>query len=175
MARSSAGVAMGSQNHHFPSGIRVLFKSHLQKCHPCYSKTISAESVVFVVVGFPYAGVTFFDRHWSVKCRFRAKCFICYTQTEQRLFGCRFLETSIAILVQGFSIKIATGALLPTIALSVNFASQIRFLIHFVSALAVRGFFFSLFSVTRVENPTGKMYENINLRAIQVLRANAKS
>ena len=53
-------VAFALQKCHFSSCKTNIRECHRQKCHPCYGKTICAESVFFVVVGFPYTACIIF-------------------------------------------------------------------------------------------------------------------
>ena len=52
MERSTVLVASAPQKCHFSEGKTNIRECHRQKCHPCYGKTIRAESGPFVVVGF---------------------------------------------------------------------------------------------------------------------------
>ena len=93
MEMSSVEVAMGSQNHHFPNGIRARFEFHLPKCHPCYSKTIRAETAYFVVVRFPLVKLTFVV---SRSLRIRPKSLSCFTGLNLSTTGAQLSPPEIA-------------------------------------------------------------------------------
>ena len=79
MEGSSAGVASGSQKCRFSNRKTHIRECHPKKFHPCAGKTIGAERVLIVVVGFACMACIIFMNLFIFFRFVFTKCFKTYT------------------------------------------------------------------------------------------------